>query len=96
MDRLGVPLARAESVADVVFEAKSVTRANQVESEWNINSNLDRDQQAALLELLVEYSDVFATPRSEYRSSGPRKGVVTILLVVLPLFLISILYRNYN
>ena len=37
MDRLGVSLARAESVAGVVFEAKSVTRANQVESEWSIN-----------------------------------------------------------
>ena len=36
-----------------------------MESEWNINSNLDRDQQAALLELLVEYSNVFATnPKS--------------------------------
>ena len=65
MDRLGVSLARAESVAGVVFEAKSVTGANQVESELNINSNLDRDQQASLLELLVENSDVFATnPKS--------------------------------
>ena len=61
MDRLGVSLARAESVAGVVLEAKSVTGANQVESEWNIYSNLDRNQQVALLELLVEYSDVFAT-----------------------------------
>ena len=60
MDRLGVPLARAEFVAGVVFEAKSVTGANQVESECNINSNLDRNQQATLLELLVEYFDVFA------------------------------------
>ena len=36
MDRLGVPLARAESVAGVVLEAESVTGANQVVSEWNI------------------------------------------------------------
>ena len=31
-----------------------VSGANQVESEWNINPNLDRDQQVALLELVCD------------------------------------------
>ena len=38
----GQPLARAESVTSVVFEANGVTGANQRNSLWNMNPNLNR------------------------------------------------------
>ena len=61
----GPALARAGSVAGAVYEAKGGTGSTQMESEWNIGPNLDRNQQAALRELLREYPDVFArNPKS--------------------------------
>ena len=59
------PTQHDEFVAGVIFEAKCITGANSRESKWNINLNMAQDQQAAILELLLEYSDEFATnPKS--------------------------------